>query len=301
MSGGIQKLREALEELEIECARRLAESRRKKRKKISFDSSGVLFCGCATEVVEEAVGGVLAFVDPPFNIGEEYEEFHDKDTGENHGLMMWAIQDAIARNLDRTDLSVAWHVPEKMALMILESARAVGFELHRQIVRTFGFGVFQKTNWINGHENLFVFRQNGGRPVWNPEEVLVDSTRLSMGDKRTAASEWKGRVPPSSSWPFARIQGNNRERFRKAPNQLPLKYLARLVLAHSNEGDLVFDGCCGSGSLWLVCKAAGRYYVGAEISEKTARSAVDRVNDKEQIDLAKAAVEWVRSGGKGES
>jgi site-specific DNA-methyltransferase (adenine-specific) len=48
----------------------------------------------------------------------------------------------------------------------------------------------------------------------------------------------------------------------------PLDLCLRLVSYFSDEGDLVFDPCAGSGTFGLACKLLGRNYVGCEIDPR---------------------------------
>lgn len=41
--------------------------------------------------------------------------------------------------------------------------------------------------------------------------------------------------------------------------------IKELILDNSNEGDIIFDPCCGSGSHCLVAKENGRKFVGCEL------------------------------------
>jgi site-specific DNA-methyltransferase (adenine-specific) len=52
--------------------------------------------------------------------------------------------------------------------------------------------------------------------------------------------------------------------FGKHPTQKPLRLLERIVLAASNEGDLVLDPFLGSGTTAIACAALGRKCVGIE-------------------------------------
>ena len=51
------------------------------------------------------------------------------------------------------------------------------------------------------------------------------------------------------------------------PTQKPEKLLAKIILASSREGDLVFDPFNGSGTTTVVAKKLGRHYLGVEIDE----------------------------------
>jgi len=52
------------------------------------------------------------------------------------------------------------------------------------------------------------------------------------------------------------------------PTEKNHELLKELILDNSNEGDLVFDPCAGSGSHLLVAKENGRKYAGIELNEE---------------------------------
>lgn len=52
------------------------------------------------------------------------------------------------------------------------------------------------------------------------------------------------------------------------PTQKPEALLERILMASSNEGDLVADLCCGSGTTLAVAHKLGRRWVGCDIGEK---------------------------------
>ena len=51
------------------------------------------------------------------------------------------------------------------------------------------------------------------------------------------------------------------------PTQKPEKLIAKMILASSNPGDVVFDPFLGSGTTSVVAKKLGRHYVGVEQAE----------------------------------
>ena len=52
------------------------------------------------------------------------------------------------------------------------------------------------------------------------------------------------------------------------PAQKPEKLIARLILASSNEGDLVFDPFVGSGTTCVAARKLGRHFTGIERDER---------------------------------
>lgn len=61
------------------------------------------------------------------------------------------------------------------------------------------------------------------------------------------------------------------------PTQKPEKLIAKIILASTNEGDLVFDPFLGTGTTSVVSKKLKRRYVGIEIDETYSCIAVKRL------------------------
>lgn len=276
-----------------------------------------IHCNCAVEWLhtdEPTMSGKpdLIFGDPPFNIGQAYAGYDDNLEPELHsavwrGMLLGMHRIAVPRTM------IATHVPESMLHMTLSHARDAGFRLWQHVVRSFGFGQWGESRYINGHENLLMFCKTD-RPWWNDRKILVESSRRRMKtpDARIKKSKRKGWVVPATvwqfaeklegtgdirpadaCWDFARIQGNNKERWKDHPNQLPMRYMARLVLAHSRPGKPVVEVCPGSGPLAMVAMAAGRIYHGCDISELNCKSILQRVKDEQQQELARIAIDDV--------
>lgn len=55
--------------------------------------------------------------------------------------------------------------------------------------------------------------------------------------------------------------------------------LKDLILDNSNEGDIIFDPCAGSGSTLLVAKENNRQYLGCELNEEYFKKAKERLTN----------------------
>ena len=66
------------------------------------------------------------------------------------------------------------------------------------------------------------------------------------------------------------------------PAQKPEKLIAKLILASSNEGDMVFDPFLGSGTTSVTAKKLGRQYLGIELEQKYCVWAEQRLAMAEQ-------------------
>lgn len=74
------------------------------------------------------------------------------------------------------------------------------------------------------------------------------------------------------------------EEKRIHPTQKPLKLIERLILASSNEKDIVMDPFMGSGTTAVASVRNQRSYVGFEINEEYYHKSLERIDDK-QISL----------------
>ena len=60
---------------------------------------------------------------------------------------------------------------------------------------------------------------------------------------------------------------------------MPVKVLERIILASSNEGDIVLDPFAGSGTTLVVAKKYNRRYIGIELSKKYVEMIKKRLNE----------------------
>jgi site-specific DNA-methyltransferase (adenine-specific) len=61
------------------------------------------------------------------------------------------------------------------------------------------------------------------------------------------------------------------------PTQKPLRLVRRALLASTQEGDLVFDPFCGSGTTAVAAKQLNRFFVGAELEREFCELAGQRI------------------------
>ncbi len=82
---------------------------------------------------------------------------------------------------------------------------------------------------------------------------------------------------PSDVWRISMVSGNFSERTAH-PAQYPEKLVERIILASTNENDIVLDPFMGSGTTAAVAKKLKRYYLGYEIVPEYIDISNDRLN-----------------------
>ena len=66
------------------------------------------------------------------------------------------------------------------------------------------------------------------------------------------------------------------------PTQKPIALLERIIKASSNQGDVVLDPFCGSGTTLRAAKTLGRKYIGIDQNPEAIRISENRLNPPQQ-------------------
>lgn len=234
----------------------------------------------------------LVFADPPFNWSRAYDKWNDAMPREDYLDFTRAWLDLCADAL-RPGGSFWINIPDDTAAEIVVHLKSRGLEMENWCIWHYRFGQNTTSHFINSKVHALWFIKPGPR-TWNPRAVAEPSDRAAVySDPRTMKKN--DGMPPGMRVPmdvwhgrgWGRIQGNNRERRSNHDNQLPEVYLRRVVLACSNQGDLVLDPFLGSGTTGVIAHALGRGFVGIEFSEDNVKSAVRRIQQ--------GPVEWEKT------
>jgi len=223
----------------------------------------------------------LIFADPPFNWDVPYEGWDDGMPRDAYERFTFDWLDACIEAL-ADDGSLWVNIPDDTAAEIVVHLKRRGLTMINWCVWHFRFGQNRDSSFIMSKVHALYFARDPERRTWNGEAILEPSDRaLIYGDPRThAKATQKGLRVPMDVWYgryWGRIQGNNKERRHTHHNQIPEAYLERVILACSNEGDLVLDPFLGSGTTSTVARAWGRRSIGIEHSEVNAASAWERI------------------------
>jgi site-specific DNA-methyltransferase (adenine-specific) len=80
------------------------------------------------------------------------------------------------------------------------------------------------------------------------------------------------------------------------PTQKPLRLLRRAVLASTEEGTLVFDPFCGSGTTGVAAKELERFFVGAERERGFAELAGRRIQTAVRGEVSRGLPDLLGAG-----
>jgi site-specific DNA-methyltransferase (adenine-specific) len=131
-----------------------------------------------------------------------------------------------------------------------------------------------KSNWKNCSEDIWFFTVSEDYYFDVDAVMLKRQVIAPYTDGNGAPKDWSetenGRfrlTHPSNIWTDLTVPYWSMPENTDHPTQKPEKLLAKIILASSRAGDLVFDPFNGSGTTTVVAKKLSRHYLGVEIDE----------------------------------
>ena len=223
----------------------------------------------------------LVFADPPFNWDVPYDEWDDGMPRADYERFTFDWLDACAEVLAPHG-SLWVNIPDDSAAEVVVHLKRRGLTMINWCIWHFRFGQNRNNSFIQSKVHALYFVKDAAQRTWQPERIMEPSDRAAIyADPRTMAKEeHKGVRVPMDVWYgqyWGRVQGNNKERRVQHHNQIPETYLERVILACSNEDDLVLDPFLGSGTTCTVARAWQRRSIGIEYSQVHAESAWERI------------------------
>ena len=162
-----------------------------------------------------------------------------------------------------------------------------------------------KENWKNGMEDIWFAVKNPKDYYFNVEAVKVKRRVIAPYRVDGKPKDWDEtengnyRITyPSNFWDDISIPFWSMPENTDHPTQKPEKLYAKLILASSKPGDIVFDPFLGSGTASVVAKKLGRRYCGIELNEEYAMLAEKRLqmaDDDKTIQGYGDGVFWERN------
>lgn len=247
----------------------------------------------------------LLFIDPPYNLS--------KDFGDNK---FRAMKNDDYENIFETWLLSIIHTLKKEASVYVccdwKSSPMIYNVLDKHLKvrnritweREKGRGAL--SNWKNCSEDIW-FATLSDDYKFNVDAVKLKKKVIAPYKQNGIAKDWaeeengKFRLThPSNLWTDITIPFWSMPENTDHPTQKPEKLVAKIILASTNEGDVVFDPFLGSGTTSVVAKKLNRKYVGVERNEEYCCLTEKRIsfveNDK-SIQGYSGGVFWERNSG----
>jgi len=215
----------------------------------------------------------LLFVDPPYNLSKNFNKRSFKKMNQT-GYEKWL--DSWLNKIDRIlkpNASIYICGDWKSSPAIFNVASKY-FIPQNRITWEREKGRGAKSNWKNCSEDIWFFTKSK-QFIFNLDDVKVKRKVIApYRDGQGNPKDWEKHehgnfriTHPSNLWTDITIPFWSMAENTNHPTQKPEKLLAKLILASSNKGGLVFDPFLGSGTTAVVAKKLGRNYCGVEIDE----------------------------------
>lgn len=145
----------------------------------------------------------------------------------------------------------------------------------QEIIWHYNFGVYTRKRFVPSHDNILTYTI--GHPPFNWQAVAIPSQRMQANDPR---ADWRGRTP-GTVWAIPRTPGNSLSRyFQRKLNrvsQQPEELAKRIILAYTNQDQIIFDPFLGSGTVAFMARTYNRRYYGQDNTESYVKQAKERV------------------------
>ena len=227
----------------------------------------------------------LVVTDPPYNIEKKFNQESFKrmiDADYIKWLDIWIKElRRILKNTGSIYICCDWN-----SSPLVWSVMKKYFIVRNRITWEREKGRASLKNWKNNIEDIY-FATVSDDYTFNLNKVMIKKDVLApYRDGNGNAKDWflengkKYRLTaPSNVWTDITIPYWSMKENTEHPTQKPEKLIAKLILASSNENDLVLDPFLGSGTTSVVAKKLKRNYIGIEIDAGYASICEKRLED----------------------
>ena len=246
----------------------------------------------------------LIIVDPPYNLSKDFHgvtfNAMTSDSYEKY-LREWfyKICDKLSDN-GTLYMCGDWKCTSSMQKVISERLSII-----TRITWQREKGRGAMSNWKNSMEDIWFAVKKTNDCYFNVKAVMSKRRVLAPYRDNGKPKDWNETdngnfrtTYPSNFWDDISVPFWSMPENTDHPTQKPEKLYAKLVLASSKPGDLVFDPFLGSGTSAVVAKKLNRHYCGIEINKEYCLWAAKRIMNSEtdkEIQGYQDGVFWERN------
>ena len=253
------------------------------------NSNHKIFQGDVIEILQNNIDNNsidLIFIDPPYNIGKNFNGRKDKwETDKKY--LDWCYQwiNLCLKKLKKTG---SFYIMTSTQFMPYFDIFLRGkIEILSRIVWSYDSSGVQAKNYFGSlYEPILFCVKDRNKYTFNANDILVDaktgSKRKLIDYRKNPPKPYNTQKVPGNVWYFPRVRYRMSE-YENHPTQKPIKLLERIIMASSNEEDVVLDPFSGTFTTSYVAKKLNRKSIGIEIDEEYSKIGVRRV--LEQFEL----------------
>ncbi len=213
----------------------------------------------------------LIFADPPYGIGKDFGNKSDifVDVYEYFKwCKLWI--DECMRVLKPN--GTMYFMTSTQYMSILDRYVDEKYYVINRIVWIYdSSGVQSKSRFGSLYEPIIMIANSKkSKYIFNYEDIMVEaktgSKRKLIDYRKTPPQPYNTKKVPGNVWKFNRVR-YKMEEYENHPTQKPESLLRRIILASSNEGDIVLDPFSGSFTTSSVAINLGRKAIGIDLNK----------------------------------
>lgn len=246
----------------------------------------------------------LLIVDPPYNLSKKFgaSNFNKMSTNE-YETFTEAWISSIKHTLKQT--ASIYVCCDWKSSIIIGTVLEKHFHIQNRITWQREKGRGAKSNWKNAMEDIWFATVSKKDYTFNVDDVKMRRKVLAPYKENGTPKDWieseHGAFRdtfPSNFWDDISIPYWSMPENTDHPTQKPEKLLAKLILASSNQGDMVFDPFLGSGTTAVTAKKLERHYFGIEQEPlycAIAQKRLELANQNREIQGYSHGIFWERN------
>jgi adenine-specific DNA-methyltransferase len=249
----------------------------------------IIYQGDAIEILEQEIKDSsidLIFVDPPYNIGKDFNGLKDK----------WATDELYLEWCYKWISLCLKKLKPTGSFYVMTSTQFIPYfdiflrnkiEILSRIVWSYdSSGVQAKKFYGSMYEPILFCVKDKNNYTFNSNDILVEAKtgakRNLIDYRKKPPQPYSNEKVPGNVWDFPRVRYRMDE-YENHPTQKPIALLERIIKASSNEGDTILDPFSGSFTTSYVAKKLKRKSVGIEINEEFTKIGLRRVQEMREL------------------
>ncbi|MGI8883022.1 MAG: DNA methyltransferase [Pyrinomonadaceae bacterium] len=235
-----------------------------------------IICGDAFQILKNLPEKSfdLLFADPPYNLTKNFGEnsFRQTSLDEYENWLESWLKDCV-KSLKQT--ASIYICGDWRSASAIQRVGMKYFKLQNRITWEREKGRGAKANWKNAAEDIWFFTVSDNF-VFNLESVKIKRRVIApYTEKNGEPKDWEKSengnfrtTHPSNLWTDLTVPFWSMSENTEHPTQKPEQLLAKMILASTDENDLILDPFSGSGTTAVVAKKLNRAFVGIELDKK---------------------------------
>ncbi|MHA0311750.1 DNA-methyltransferase [Mesomycoplasma ovipneumoniae] len=238
-----------------------------------MDKTLKIICGNAIDELKktESKSINLIVTDPPYNLNKDYG--NNKDNLEFEEYLEFSRQWLTeAKRVLKDDGTIYIFMGMRYISYIYSILeKELNMHFNSWITWFYTQGVGKTKGFSPRHDDILMFTKHKSKFTFNLDDIRVPQKFYRSINNMRGSN-------PGNVWQFSHMHYCNKNR-KKHPTQKPEALYERMILASSNENDIVLDPFVGSGTMLRVCQQTNRQGIGIEINEEYVQMCKERLQE----------------------